>query len=160
MTAISLTATTNGGLIGHTTVQSAALTHEMDITPEYWISGDIGFWADFHEEEADADIGFISNMNDGTPFGVSKDGTATHLNLTVPLEPQAAVYTSYANASDPWTWQKLFRHARHVYPVAIDDGTLQHFCKLRRPAFRPLRRAADYVGHYDIRLETQLLARI
>lgn len=160
VTAISLTATTNGGLIGHTTVQSGALSHEMDITPEYWISGDVGFWSNFSEEESDEDIGFTNRAHDGTPYGVAKDGTATFLNLTVALEPRAKVYTTYADASDPWTWQKLFRHARNVFPIAIDDGTVQHFIKLRRPAFRPLRRSADYVGHFDIRLEGELLARI
>lgn len=160
ITSVSFTATTNGGLIGHTTVHSGALTYEMDITPEYWISGDVGFWAGKEEEESDADISFTQRMHDGTPYGVSKDGTATHLNLTIPLEPQASVYTSYASASDPWTWQKLFRHARNVYPIVIDDGTLEHYVKLRRTAFRPLHRSVDYEGHFDIRLETELLARI
>ena len=160
VTAISLTATTNGGLIGHTTVQSGALSHEMDVTPEYWISGDVGFWADFSEEESEEDIGFTNRAHDGTPYGVAKDGTATFLNMTVPLEPRASVYTTYAAAADPWTWQKLFKHARNVFPIAIDDATTRHYVKLRRPSFRPLRRSSDYVGHFDIRLEGELLGRI
>ena len=160
VTAFSLTATTNGGLIGQISTKSGALSYAMDVTPDYWISGDVGFWADYHEQESDEDIGFTNRAQDGTPYGVAKDGTATFLDLTVPLEPRASVYTSHAAASDPWTWQKLFRHSRNVYPLAIDDGTLQHFVKLRRPAFRPLRRAADYVGHFDVRLESELLARI
>jgi hypothetical protein len=160
VTAISLTATTNGGLIGHTTVQSAALTHEMDVTPEHWISGDVGFWSDFHEQESDEDIGFTTRAQDGTAYGVAKDGVATFLDMTVALEPRASVYNTYSAASDPYTWQDFFKHVRNVYPVAIYDGTTQHFVKLRRPAFRPLRRSADYVGHFDIRLESELLARI
>lgn len=160
VTAISLTATTNGGLIGHTTVHSGALTHAMDITPEYWISGDQGFWSDQVEQESDEDIGFIQHAQDGTPYGVAKDGTATHWDVTIPLEPRPIVYTGYLEAAAPWTWQKLYRHARVVYPIAVDDGTLQHFVKLRRGAFRPLRRNSNYVGHFDIRLETELLARI
>lgn len=160
VTAISLTATTNGGLIGQTSTKSGALAHAMDVTPEYWISGDVGFWSDYHEQESDDGLGFIAHAHDGTPYGVAKSGVVTQLDMTVPLEPRASVYSAYAASSDPWTWQHLYRHARNVYPLAIDDGTLQHFVKLRKPAFRPLRRAADYQGHFDVRLETELLARI
>ena len=160
ITAISLTPTTNGGLIGQTAVKSGALAHTMQRTPDYWISGAVGFWSDYHEQESDEDIGFTSRMHDGTPYGVSKDGVATNVDMTIALEPRAKVYTAHAAASDPWTWQKLFRHARNVSPVLVDDGTLKHVLKLRRPAFRPLRRSADYQGHFDVRLETELLARI
>jgi len=160
VTAISLTATTNGGLIGHTTVQSGALTHEMDITPEYWISGEIGFWSNRVEREDDSDVGFTVLAHNGKPHGVAKDGVGIMYDVTVPLEPQAIVYTDYATAADPWTWQKLFRHARNVYPLSINDGTRNMFVKLRQPSFRPQKRSADYDGHYDVRLESWLLARI
>lgn len=159
VTAVSLTPTTNGGIIGQTGALSGALSHEMQRTPDYWIKGDVGFWSDYHEHEDDSDAAFTHRTHDGRPYGIAKSGVATFLDLTVPLEPRASVYTAYASSSDPWTWQALFRHARNVFVIAIDDGTLIHFTKLRSPVFNPLRRATDYVGHFDIRLETDLLAR-
>lgn len=160
VTAIALTGLTTPGLIGQTVAHSGALSHEMDRTPDYWISGSIGFWSDYHEREGGEDIGFTVLAHNGRPHGVAKEGASTELNLTVPLEPRAIVYTAHSVASDPWTWQKLFRHARNVDPIAIDDGTLQHFVKLRDPRFDPLRRSADYLGHFDIRIASYLLARI
>jgi len=58
VTAVALTGLTTPGLIGQTVAHSGALSHEMDRTPDYWISGSIGFWSDYHEREGVEDIGF------------------------------------------------------------------------------------------------------
>lgn len=160
VTAVQLTATNAGGLIGQTATKSGALSHEMDRTPDYFIAGAIGFFSNIVEEESDDDRGEIVIAEDGTPFGKARKVVPNHFDVTFPLEPRAIVRTSYATSDDPWTWQKLFRHARNVYPMAYDDGTTEHFVKLRRPVFRPLKRAENYEGHFDIRIAGYLLGRI
>ena len=162
VTAVQLTATTNGGLIGQTATKSSALTHEMDVTPDYWIDCDFGWWADWDEYENDEDVAWDEEAWDGTPTGGSRSGVATFVDLTVPLELEEAVYTHKATSSAPWTWRDLFRHVRNLLPICLDDGTTKHFLRLRArgSAFKPRELAGNYRGHFDIPLRTRLLGRI
>lgn len=163
VSAIQLTATANGGILGHTSVLSGALSHELDRTPDYWLSGALGFYgADFREYEAD-EVGFEVVSHGGIPHGIPFDYVPTFLDLSFPAEPRAKVYNSHATSSDPWTWQDLFAHARMVYPLCIDDGTYQHFCKLteRAASFRPRPLATGYLAYWDILLKPMhLLGRV
>lgn len=161
VTAVSLTPTSNGGIIGQTAMKSGALSHAMDRTPDYWIASDIGYWSDYDEREAD-EIGATVRAHSGRPHGLAFEGVAELLDLLVPLEPRAKVYTHLASSSDPWTWRDLHRHARNVLPLCIDDDDFLHFVVLTEQgaSFKPIRVSRDYVGHYDIRLRTQLLGRV
>lgn len=162
VSAVSITPTTNGGLVGLTGAVSAALTHDGQRTPDYVIDGEIGYWAAWDEREIETDALVDVVAHDGTPHGLAPEGLETHIDLVVPMEPRAKVFTRAAASSAPWTWRDLFRHARNVFPLAIDDGTEVHLVRLRREgaAFKPRKIAGDYVGHYDIALATRLLGRV
>lgn len=161
VSAIALTATTRGSYIGQTATKSGALSHAMDVTPYYWISGSVGYWSRYAEYEDRDGVAYDVIAHSGRPHGIARSVVPIHLDLTVPLEPQAIVYSHQQGASDPWTWQDLFRHARNVWPLAIDDGTHIHYTRLRREgaAFAPKAISSDYVGHWDIPLKMRLLAR-
>lgn len=161
VTAASITPTSGGGLVGLDSAASGSTALEGDRTPDYYIDSDIGYWAEWDEREVEPDAMVDVVAHDGTPHGIAPEGVETHLDLVVPMEPRAKVYTRFAASSDPWAWQALFRHVRNVEPLAIYDGEETHFVRLRKEgaAFRPRKVSQDYVGHYDVPLLTRLLAR-
>lgn len=164
VTGVQLTPTTNGGIIGQTAVKSGALSHEMQRVPDYWISGDLGFWGGYVERE-DKDAGVTVRAHSGRPHGIAYEGVATLLDLVVPTEPREKVYTDYGatvSPLQPFTWQALFRHARNVHPLCIDDGDFQHFVVLtdEGAVFAPRAVSRDYIAVWDVLLRTQLLGRV
>ena len=161
VSAVSLTPTTLGRLVGHTTVLSGALSHELDRVPDYCLKSSHGFWTDYDEREVADGIAFDVEGHTGWPYSMAKDGVATLLDLTFPLEPRAKVYTARSAASQPWTWQELFRYARSVHPLAITDDDLIHFCRLtaKGAAFAPQHFTANYEAYFDIPLRMRLLGR-
>lgn len=163
ITAVAFTPATNGGLIGLTGTVSGGLSHELQRTPDYWISGAIGYWAENTDEyEDDEDVALDLIAFDGTPSGMERDGVPVHLDQVVPLEPRAMVYSRHAAASAPWTWQHLFRHCRNTKPLAIDDGAETTFYRLRAEgaAFKPRAITRDYEAYKDIVLAMRVLARL
>lgn len=161
VSAVSLTPTSRGYLLGHTSVKSGALTHAMDVAPRHWLNGAIGFWAGYLEREDNEDVATDVIAWSGRPHGIAREGVPVLLDMSIPLEPRAMVYRDRAAAASPWTWEAMFRHCRNVRPLAIDDDEFIHYCLLtdKGSAFVPTPRSKDYVGHYDIPLRMRLLAR-
>lgn len=160
VSAVSLTATARGALIGQTATKSGALSHTMDRVPDYWLSGAIGFWSAYREYEDPDGVARDVIAHSGKPHGIARRIVPTLIDLEVPSEPIEAIYTSRAPAG-AWTWQALFRHVRNTLPLAVDDGTFIHYTRLteKGAVFSPIPRARDYLGHLDIPLRMRLLAR-
>lgn len=161
ISAVSLTPTLRGTYIGQTGVKSGALSHEMQVAPYYWINGTIGYWARYAEYEAKEGTAYDVIAHSARPHGIARSVAPVHLDMTVPLEPLAVVYSHQAAAATPWTWQDLFAHCRNVEPLSIDDGSFIHYTRLREDgaAFVPKAISSDYIGHWDIPLRMRLLAR-
>jgi hypothetical protein len=160
VTAIQLTANTRGTYIGHTTVLSGALTHELDTAPYHWLSGTVGYWSRYVDHEI-GDMATDVVSHSARPYGIARVTPEHEIRMDVSMEPRAIVYTDHAAAASPWTWQRFFRHVRNIQPIMINDGTHKHYCKLqdRGALFSPRSVSSDYVGHWDIRLRMRLLAR-
>jgi hypothetical protein len=133
-----------------------ALSRDGTKAPYYILKVDVdGFsdWSDLYE--LDDEIAEDAVAHDGTPFSLARDGAAMLLDLTVPLVPRSLLYTREATATDPWTWQDAFRHARTVEPVIVyNDDLGGHVGRLRKEsaAFRPRYLEADYLAYADIPL--------
>lgn len=133
-----------------------ALSRVGTKSPYYLLKVDIdGFsdWSDLYE--LSDDIAEDAVAHDGTPFSIAHDGAATLLDLTVPLVPRALLYTREATATEPWTWQHAFPHARTVEPLIVyNDDLGGHVVRLRKEsaAFRPRFLEADYIAYADIPL--------
>lgn len=161
VTAVSITPTSGGGLLGLSSVKSGALSYNGDRTPDYYIGGTIGYWASWREYEREPDALVDVVAHDGTPHGLAPAGIETWVDFDVPMEPRAMIYTRAAASASPWVWQDLFRHARNTEPLAVYDGEETHFLRLRKEgaAFRPQPVTRDYVGHYDVPIRARLLGR-
>jgi hypothetical protein len=133
-----------------------ALTRTGTKSPYYLLGVDVdGFsdWSDIYE--LSDDIAEDSVAHDGTSFSIAHDGAATLLDLTAPLIPRAQLYLREATATDPWTWQAAFRHARTIEPVIVyNDDLGGHVGRLRKESavFRPRFLEADYIAYADIPL--------
>lgn len=161
VSAVSLTPTTRGYYLGHTAAKSGALSYELDVTPYYVIRGACGFWSQLSEREDPEGVASDVIAHSGRPHGIARSVVPVLIDLTVPLETRAAVYSAHATTAAPWTWQDLYRHSRNTLPLALDDGELVRFVRLteRGAVFAPRSISADYVGHYDIPLRMRLLSR-
>jgi hypothetical protein len=162
VTNVQITPVTNGGLLGLTGALSGLSALIAHRPPDYYVDGDVGYWAEWREREVEADAMVDVVAHDGTPHGLAPEGVETHLDFVVPMEPRAKVYTRHASASQPWTWRDTFRHVRNVLPLAVYDGEETHLVRLRREgaAFAPRSVTRDYVGHYDIPIRARLLGRL
>lgn len=154
-------------LLGMTTVQSNADVQTGNVAPWYRIAADQGFLSDyFWDEEEDNDLGSEDVAHDGTPFGIAEDEVAVRFDATIPLEPKESLWNEFASASAPFTWQRLFRHARHVEPLAIDldDGGIDvtSFVLLRREGrlFKPRPRVGkNWWERADVPIMARLIGR-
>lgn len=165
VTAVQITPTTGGGLIGMTGVVSASKSHTMQRTPDYWIGSAVGYYgSDWSGEYEGGEGGVDVEAHDGTPSGIAVDGLPTYLDFSVPLEPVAVVgnHPALVSASQPWTWRDLFRYVRNEIPIAVVFDTETLFVRLRAEGsrFRPRALGGGYLGHWDIPLQTRVLGRV
>lgn len=166
VSAVSITPTTRGGLIGLTGAVSGGLVHTGQRAPDYVIAAASGFWGETWtgEYEGGEDIAFDVVSHTGRPGGAAKDGAPLHLDFDVPLEPVARVGNMPAavSSSAPWTWRKFWRHCRNVEPFAMRDDTGLTYGLLLRAegaAFAPRRLGQGYVERWDLDFRTRVLAR-
>lgn len=154
-------------VLGMTVAQSNAASQVGDRAPWYRIQTDQGFFSDyFWDEEEDNDLGSEDVAHDGTAYGIAEDEVAVRFDATIPLEPKELLWNEFASSSSPFTWQRFFRHARHVEPVAfdLDDGGIDvtSFVRLRREGrlFKPRPRVGkNWWERADVPIMARLIGR-
>lgn len=163
VTSVAIVPNVGGGLLGLTGPINGALSYEGQRAPDFVIASSVGFWTDYEAYEGGRDIAYDIEAHDGSPGGAAKDGAATYVDFTVPLEPVARVgnFPRLVDASAPWTWRDFWRHSRNVNPFVMrDDAGSKQALLLRADgaAFRPRRRGDNYIGHWDLAFQTRELA--
>lgn len=151
--------------LGYTANTGSGASHVANRAPWYWIKTAQGILSEyFWDEDEDGDLGDDERAHDGTAFAIAEDEVATLYEATIPLEPRAIVWNEFAEAAVPFTWQRLFRHARNVQPLVIDfqDGSItrKFFVRLRRDGrlFKPVpRQTRNWWEYADIELRARLL---
>jgi hypothetical protein len=154
-------------VLGFTSNRSGALTYDGDRAPWYWIKASQGGLSDyFWDEEEDGELGEDLKAHDGTVFALAEDEVPTLFDAKVPLEPRAKLWNEFASATVPFTWQRLFRHARNVEPIALDysDGSItrKFFIRLRQDGrlFKPVpRQTKNWWEYGDVELKARLLGK-
>lgn len=155
-------------VLGYTALQSNALSQIAQAAPWYRIQAAQGCLSEyFWDEEEDGSLGEDAIAQDGTAYAIAEDDCATLYDAVIPLEPRAAVWIEFAPVTAPFTWQRLFRHARNVEPVALafQDGGISRtfFVRLRRDGrlFRPIPRNnnKNWWEYADIEIRARLLGK-
>lgn len=150
--------------VGLTGMLSGSLSHECQRTPDFVIASSVGFWSDWESYEGGDDIAYDVEAHDGTPGGAAKEGAATYVDFTVPLEPAARVgnFPHLVSPAQPWTWRDFWRHCRNVEPFAMRDDaglTLAMLLRAEGARFRPRKRGDNYIAHWDLPFRARELAR-
>lgn len=142
---------------------TGALSYTSTRTPYYWIDTVMGCRTDSSlPYDGGPDPAADTYGHDGTPGGVSKDGTSKWWDWACSLEGYQAIWKIHATAATPWTWEHFFEHCRNEYPFAVFDGTDTwfHYLRAEGSKFKPLKLAADYYGEADIRLLTKYVGTV
>lgn len=165
ITEVSITPVTGGGLVGLTGAVSGALSHPGQRVPDYWIASEVGFWSEWSGEyEAGDDGAWDVEAHDGAPGGVSKEGFATYLDMSIASEPVAKVgnYPRLVESSAPWTWRSLWSHCRNVEPFAMtdDDETYLLLMRAEGSKFEPRKQGSNYIARWDLGFQTRVLGRV
>ena len=166
VSAVSITPTAGGGLIGLTGAMSGALSHTCQRAPDYAIAGASGFWGSewTGEYEGGDDVAYDVEAHDGTPGGAAKEDAPIYLDFDLPLEPVARVGNMPREiaSSAPWTWRHFWKHCRNVNPFVMrDDAGTKYALMLRAEGarFRPRALGQGYVARWDLDFRTRVIAR-
>jgi hypothetical protein len=154
-------------VLGYTSALGNAVSHTAARAPWYRLQAAQGILSDyFWDEEDDGDLGEDVVAHDGTAFAIAEDDVPVRFDAMIPLEPKAMLWNEFAATSVPFTWQRLFAHARNVEPVCLDfaDGaiTRKFFVRFRRDGrlFRPVpRQTKNWWDYGDVELRARLLGK-
>lgn len=157
-------------ILGMSAAQANALIQTGNQAPWYRIQTAQGILSDyFWDEEEDGDLGEDVMSHGGDSYAIAEDEVAVLFNAMIPLEPRAALWNEFTptTASTPFTWQRLYRHARNVEPVCLDfaDGSIvrKFFLRFRREGrlFRAVpRQTRNWWEYGDVEIQARLLGKI
>jgi hypothetical protein len=154
-------------VLGYTSALGNATSHTAARAPWYRLQATQGILSDyFWDEEEDGDLGEDVVAHDGTTFALAEDEVPVRFDAMVPLEPKAMLWNEFAATAVPFTWQRLFAHARNVEPVCLDfaDGSItrKFFVRFRRDGrlFKPVpRQTKNWWDYGDVEIRARLLGK-
>lgn len=147
---------------------SGALSYELDLAPYRWISCEEGGLSEYPlDREYDRLVGEDFIAHSGDVFPTAEERVPTVFDALIPLEPQALVWTQFAAALVPYTWQRAFVDLRggELLCLYLNDGVSidkRYLMRLRQEgvAFRPELRARNWWAVADIPIKAWLLGRV
>ncbi len=136
---------------------TGALTYAATNAPYYFKDGAIGGVTNYtgYIPREHGEIALELLAHDGTPYGQSQELAARAFEATIMLEPPAAIDDFFATATEPWTWQKFFKHLRNVEVFVLDISSLRaHIAILRADGVKlaPGLMGGEYFAVMDIEL--------
>ncbi len=136
VTAFALTArsTTFDNALGLSGGISGALSYAATKAPYYFKDGLIGGVTDYtgYIPREHGEIALELLAHDGTAYGQSQADAARAFEVTFPLETPAVIDDYFVSATEPWTWQKFFKHVRNTEIFVIEiTGLRWHIAILR-----------------------------
>lgn len=137
---------------------SGALSYAATNAPYYFKDGSVGAVTAYtgYIPRETGDIAKDRIAYDGTGYGVSQETAARAFEATFPLEPAAVIGDLWATTSEPWTWEKFFKHVRNteLFVVDISSPSQKLVSRLRADGakFDPGLLGGEYFAVMDIRL--------
>lgn len=98
--------------------------------------------------------------DDGTAYSLSRSTGHKQHDFSVRMEAKDIVYTREALTSFPFTWQRLFEHARGTEPITVvESETTVHKLLGDGASFAPEREMAEYDELWAIPFRTLMVGR-
>lgn len=120
--------------------------------------------ADDVEDYQESGTSEVFEADDGTRATRQRTSLSTRKEFSINWQPKAAVLTREAASTEPWTWERFFKHVKVKEPFVLVDSLEANGLVMRlRPdgdAFQPQRVQADWTEYFSMRFSVFVEGRL